>query len=332
MISIPSSAVTAAISARSISAPVASPPAWAIRSRWCPPSRVSASSPAGVTVELRPSGDQLGHLVGPLADQHPYGLLDAQTGAGHQGVVDVLLDGVALGLDRGDPALGPVRRPGRHHVLGHHHDLAQVPALQGGGQPGDAGADHHHVHLADPAGRLGGQPLRQPGQVAERGTPERRVWVARRWVSRRERDVGHHGHMLPYGAAADANARTWFDAWVESAYGADGFWRRHWPDEHFRTATSTSPLIAETLAAVLDRLRIAAVVDVGAGRGQLLSGAGRLRPGLRLAGIDLRPRPESLPAGVDWAEDLWDVRYGGGPPARPRPPARRDEPGHDRGR
>ena len=40
-------------------------------------------------------------------------------------------------------------------------------------------------------------------------------------------------------------------------------------------------------------------------------GSPRLRPDLRLAGIDLRPRPESLPAGVDWAEDLWDVRYGG---------------------
>jgi hypothetical protein len=114
--------------------------------------------------------------------------------------------------------------------------------------------------------------------------------------------------MLPYGAPG---ARTWFDAWVESAYGADGFWRRHWPDEHFRTATSSSSLIAETLVTVLDRQGISAVVDVGAGQGQLLSALARLRPGLRLGGIDLRARPELLPAGVDWAEDLWDVRYGG---------------------
>ena len=62
---------------------------------------------------------------------------------------------------------------------------------------------------------------------------------------------------------------------------------------------------------MLDRLGISAVVDVGAGRGQLLSALATLRPDLRLAGIDLRPRPESLPAGVAWAEDLWDVRYGG---------------------
>jgi SAM-dependent MidA family methyltransferase len=113
--------------------------------------------------------------------------------------------------------------------------------------------------------------------------------------------------MLPYGAP---RARTWFDAWVESAYGADGFWRRHWPDEHFRTATSSSLLIAETLAAVLNRLGISSVVDIGAGRGQLLSALAGLRPALRLGGIDLRPRPGSLPAGIDWVEDLWDVRYG----------------------
>ena len=37
----------AAISAREISRPVASPPAWAIRSRWWPPSRVREISPSG---------------------------------------------------------------------------------------------------------------------------------------------------------------------------------------------------------------------------------------------------------------------------------------------
>ena len=114
--------------------------------------------------------------------------------------------------------------------------------------------------------------------------------------------------MLPYGAPGP---RTWFDAWIESAFGADGFWRRHWPDEHFRTATSSSSLIAESLAALLDRLEISVVIDVGAGRGQLLAALAALRQDLRLAGIDLRPRPEALPAEVDWAEDLWDVRYGG---------------------
>ena len=61
----PSSAVTAAISARSISAPVASPPAWAIRLRWCPPSRVSASAPAASRSNSAPRAISLATSSGP---------------------------------------------------------------------------------------------------------------------------------------------------------------------------------------------------------------------------------------------------------------------------
>ena len=46
MTSISGAFSTAAISARWISAPVASPPAWAIRSRWWPPSRVRERTPS----------------------------------------------------------------------------------------------------------------------------------------------------------------------------------------------------------------------------------------------------------------------------------------------
>jgi hypothetical protein len=119
--------------------------------------------PSWVAVELGPPGDQLRHLLRTLADQHAHGFLDTQSGPSHQGVVDVLLDGVPFRLDRCDAALRPVGRPGRHHMLGHHHDLAQVAALQGGGQSGNPRADDHDVHLTDPAGRLGGQPQGQPG-------------------------------------------------------------------------------------------------------------------------------------------------------------------------
>jgi SAM-dependent MidA family methyltransferase len=115
--------------------------------------------------------------------------------------------------------------------------------------------------------------------------------------------------MLPPDPLPASNARTWFDTWLECAYGADGFWRRHWPDEHFRTAAATSPLLASAVAAVTDRLSLPVVVDVGAGRGELVSALAKLRPQLRLTGIDLRPRPTSLTARVGWAEDLWDVRY-----------------------
>jgi SAM-dependent MidA family methyltransferase len=114
--------------------------------------------------------------------------------------------------------------------------------------------------------------------------------------------------MLPHHPLEAPNARSWFDAWLESAYGADGFWRRHWPDEHFRTASASSPMFAEAVAAVSQRIGVDAVVDVGAGRGDLLTGLAATAA-LRLAGIDVRSRPEALPTTVDWAEDLWDVRY-----------------------
>ena len=108
-----------------------------------------------------------------------------------------------------------------------------------------------------------------------------------------------------------SHSRSWFDAWVECAYGPDGFWRVNRPENHFRTAVTTSPLMAERIAGLLDqRPEIRRVVDVGAGGGRLLADLQRRRPDLRLTGIDVHRRPEALPPGVGWVEDLWDVRYG----------------------
>jgi SAM-dependent MidA family methyltransferase len=125
--------------------------------------------------------------------------------------------------------------------------------------------------------------------------------------------------MLPHSSSGGAGppdppvrgSRTWFDAWVESAYGADGFWRMHSPEEHFRTASTSGPMIAQLLAALADRHdEITSVIDVGAGNGRLLGELSAIRPDLHLLGIDLRTRPKGLAAQVSWAQDLWDVRYG----------------------
>jgi SAM-dependent MidA family methyltransferase len=105
-------------------------------------------------------------------------------------------------------------------------------------------------------------------------------------------------------------SRSWFDAWVESAYGPEGFWRLNRPEDHFRTAAATSPLLAERVVRLLnERPDIGRVVDVGAGSGQLLAGLQRRRPDLRLSGVDVHCRPDALPPAIQWAEDLWDVRY-----------------------
>jgi hypothetical protein len=108
-----------------------------------------------ITIELSASVDQLGHLVGAFSDEHAYGILDAQASAGHQRVVNVLLDRVAFGLYPGDAALSPVSRAGRYLVFGDDHDRAEIPALQGSGEASDARADHNNVDLADPAGPFG---------------------------------------------------------------------------------------------------------------------------------------------------------------------------------
>jgi len=102
--------------------------------------------------------------------------------------------------------------------------------------------------------------------------------------------------------------QPWIDAWVDSAYGADGFWRTSCPHEHFRTASATGDQLAVAIAALVPA-HIVAVVDIGAGGGELLAALAVERPELRLAGVDLRPRPADLPVGIDWAVDLWDARY-----------------------
>ena len=111
-------------------------------------------------------------------------------------------------------------------------------------------------------------------------------------------------------ADGEPRRRSWFDAWVASAYGPEGFWPRHRPEEHFRTAAASTPLLAEMAAAVVDRTPgVQVVLDLGAGSGQLLTALHELRPGLQLVAVDLRDRPAELPAAVEWARDLWDVRY-----------------------
>ena len=152
-------ACRAAISAREISRPVASPPAWAIRSRWWPPSRVREISPVRAAVELGAEADQLAHPGGPLGDEGAHRLHVADPGAGDQGVVQVLLRRVGRVQGRGDAALGPLRGPLGEHRLGHQqHPLHPLPQPQRRGQAGDARADDDHVGRGRPARRRRDQP------------------------------------------------------------------------------------------------------------------------------------------------------------------------------
>jgi SAM-dependent MidA family methyltransferase len=104
---------------------------------------------------------------------------------------------------------------------------------------------------------------------------------------------------------------TWRAATHRALYGEDGFYRRQGsgngvPAAHFRTSVHASPLFARALLALVRAAGPGAVVDVGSGGGELLGQLHRLDPSLRLVGVDVAPRPGSLPAGVEWRDTLPD--------------------------
>jgi SAM-dependent MidA family methyltransferase len=97
----------------------------------------------------------------------------------------------------------------------------------------------------------------------------------------------------------------WVEAWNRALYGPKGFYRRReGPAGHFRTAAHAAPdELAEALARLAAELRCPAIVDVGAGRGELLTALAR-HPGLSLWGVDVVPRPDGLAPGIGWSAGL----------------------------
>ena len=96
-------------------------------------------------------------------------------------------------------------------------------------------------------------------------------------------------------------------------YGDDGFYvRAGAPAQAFRTAAHASPLWAAALLELATRVDAAlgspadfAVVDVGAGGGELLSGLATGAPEhWSLVGVDVAPRPAGLPERVRWQHDV----------------------------
>ena len=99
---------------------------------------------------------------------------------------------------------------------------------------------------------------------------------------------------------------AWKSAWDDALYGPEGFYRRHSPAEHFRTSVHGSDLMAEAFLALARRHRLSRVVDLGAGRGELLRGLHRLVPDLELLAVEVAPRPAELPASIGWSSAVPD--------------------------
>jgi SAM-dependent MidA family methyltransferase len=105
----------------------------------------------------------------------------------------------------------------------------------------------------------------------------------------------------------------WQAAMRRALYGPGGFFvGPDRPADHFRTSVHASPLFASALARLLGQLddaldhpSIVDVVDVGAGRGELLLALAYavpapLRSRLRLTAVELARRPERLPPEIRW--------------------------------
>lgn len=96
----------------------------------------------------------------------------------------------------------------------------------------------------------------------------------------------------------------WKKAWDGALYGPGGFFRRESPVAHFRTSVHASRLFARSVVRLTRQAGLDTIVDVGAGRGELLAEAHRVDPSLTLLGVEVAPRPAELPEAVAWTSAL----------------------------
>ncbi|WP_328463005.1 SAM-dependent methyltransferase [Actinoplanes sp. NBC_00393] len=106
----------------------------------------------------------------------------------------------------------------------------------------------------------------------------------------------------------------WRLAMQAALYGSGGFFvrPRSGPADHFRTSVHASPLFAGALLKVIEQLDAALghpktfdLVDVGAGRGELLTALRRQLPDrVRLTAVEVVPRPDGLHPEIHWRRDI----------------------------
>ncbi|WP_040385836.1 SAM-dependent methyltransferase [Demetria terragena] len=101
--------------------------------------------------------------------------------------------------------------------------------------------------------------------------------------------------------------RPWESAWHDALYGPNGFYRRHeGPAGHFATSAQGIPgvgrVLAQAVLALMARHELGSFVEIGSGRGELLTTLRTLDPDIRLQGCDVVPRPVYLPDSIEWLE------------------------------
>lgn len=99
--------------------------------------------------------------------------------------------------------------------------------------------------------------------------------------------------------------RSLRDAWAEALYGADGFYRQDaGPAGHFATSAQGLPgvdeLLAECIVALASENDLHSIVEIGCGKGELLTLIAEREPGLDLLGVDIVDRPRHLDDRIGW--------------------------------
>ncbi|WP_345044656.1 SAM-dependent methyltransferase [Streptomyces sannanensis] len=106
--------------------------------------------------------------------------------------------------------------------------------------------------------------------------------------------------------------RGWREATEEALYGPDGFYLRpEGPAGHFRTSVHASPLFAAAVARLLTQVADeidgpTGLVDVGAGRGELLTGVLAALPAgteVRAYAVERAARPAGLDPRIEWVAE-----------------------------
>ena len=102
--------------------------------------------------------------------------------------------------------------------------------------------------------------------------------------------------------------QPWSAAWEQALYGPAGFFVHERPADHFRTSVTTSPAYAAAVRVLAGRVDAALghpdpfdVVDVGAGRGELLHGLRDVPARWRLAAVERAPDPGT---GLRWLAEV----------------------------
>lgn len=115
-------------------------------------------------------------------------------------------------------------------------------------------------------------------------------------------------------AAETGQWRGWREATQAALYGPDGFYLRpEGPAGHFRTSVHASPLFAAAIARLLqatadelDEADEVAFVDVGAGRGELLTGVLAALPSgfpVQAYAVEQALRPAGLDPRIEWCTE-----------------------------